>query len=99
VNRTRGVSKLQVYDGLLDIEAANCFRQGLVGIERMDDGLIQVENHWKEYRKIFGQVATEYFEVVEFNEQDKIALRCNGIKGTNGKMTVGIFKLVGPLMN
>ena len=80
MNRTTGVSKQQVYDGLLDIEAANYWMQGLIGIERMDDGSIQVENHWKESRKIFGQVVTEYFEVVEFNEQDKIALRCDGTK-------------------
>jgi len=73
--------------------------QGLVGIERMDDGSIQVENHWKESRKIFGQVATEYFEVVGFNEQDKIVLRCDGTKGTIGNMPAGIFKLVGFLMN
>ena len=58
-----------------------------------------MENHWKESRKIFGQVVTEYFEVVEFNEPDKIVLRCDGTKGTIGKMTAGIFKLVGSLMN
>lgn len=34
---------------------------------------------------MFGQVATEHFEVVELNEPDKIVLRCDGKKGTTGK--------------
>lgn len=85
VKRTTQVSKQQVYDGLLDLDAANHWMQGLVGIERLDDGPMQVGSQWKESRKMFGQVATEHFEVVELNEPDKIVLRCDGTKGTTGK--------------
>lgn len=85
VNRTTQVSKQQVYDGLLNLDAANQWMQGLVGIERLDDGPMQVGSQWKESRKMFGQVATEHFEVVEMNELDKIVLRCDGTKGTTGK--------------
>jgi len=59
--------------------------QGLVGIERLDEGPMQVGSQWKESRKMFGQVATEHFEVVELKEPDKIVLRCDGTKGTTGK--------------
>ena len=85
VKRTTHVSQQQVYNGLLDLEAANQWMQGLVGIERIDDGPMQVGSQWKESRKMFGQVATEHFEVVEINELDKIVLRCDGTKGTTGK--------------
>ncbi|QUG42793.1 SRPBCC family protein [Psychrobacillus sp. INOP01] len=85
VKRTTQVSKQQVYYGLFDIDAANHWMQGLVGIERLDDGPMQVGSQWKESRKMFGQVATEHFEVVELNEPDKIVLRCDGTKGTTGK--------------
>ena len=85
VKRTTHVSQQQVYNGLLDLEAAIQWMQGLVGIERIDDGPMQVGSEWKESRKMFGQVATEHFEVVEINELDKIVLRCDGTKGTTGK--------------
>ena len=85
VKRTTHVSKQKIYDGLLDLEAAKHWMKGLVGIERLDDGPMQVGSQWKESRKMFGQVATEHFEVVEMNEPDKIVLRCDGTKGTTGK--------------
>ena len=85
IKRSTRVSKEQVYKGLLNLEAANVWMQGLVGIERFDEGPMQVGSQWKESRQMFGQVATEHFEVVELKEPDKIVLRCDGTKGTTGK--------------
>ena len=85
VKRTTHISEQQVYNGLLDLDAANNWMQGLVGLERLDGGTMQVGSQWKESRKMFGQVATEHFEVVELSEPDKIVLRCDGSKGTTGK--------------
>lgn len=85
VKRSTRISKEQLYKGLLNLEAANVWMQGLVGIERLDEGPMQVGSQWKESRKMFGQVATEHFEVVELKEPDKIVLRCDGTKGTTGK--------------
>ena len=85
VKRITHVSMQQVYHGLLDLEAAKHWMRGLVGIERLDDGPMQVGSQWKESRKMYGQVATEHFEVAELNESDKIVLRCDGTKGTTGK--------------
>jgi hypothetical protein len=62
----------QVYDGLIDLDAANYWMQGLVGIERLDVGLMQVGSEWKESRKMFGQVATEHFEVLNSMSQIKL---------------------------
>ncbi|MFC0273442.1 SRPBCC family protein [Metabacillus herbersteinensis] len=83
--RTIGVSKQKVYTGLLDLDSAKHWMQGLVGIDRLDDGPLRVGSQWKETRKMFGKEASEHFEVVELNEQDKIVLRCDGTKGTTGK--------------
>lgn len=85
VNRTFQTSKQKAYEALLDLDSAEHWMQGLVGIERLDDGPLKVRSEWKETRKMFGKEATEHFEVVELHEPDKIVLRCDGTKGTTGK--------------
>ncbi|MFG6116070.1 SRPBCC family protein [Halobacillus sp. MO56] len=85
VTRTIHVSKQKAYDSLLDLDAANHWMKGLVRMERLDDGPMKEGSEWKETRKMFGKEASEYFEVVELSEPDKIVLRCDGSKGTTGK--------------
>lgn len=85
VKRTVQVPKQKAYEGLLDLDAAQHWMQGLVGINRLDEGPLQVGSQWKETRKMFGKEATEHFEVAELSEPDKIVLRCDGTKGTTGK--------------
>ncbi|QTD43017.1 SRPBCC family protein [Sporosarcina sp. Te-1] len=85
VKRIFQVPKQTTYNSLLDLDAANYWMQGLVRMERLDNGTIQVGSQWKETRKMFGKEATEHFEVVQLNEPDKIVLRCDGTKGTTGK--------------
>lgn len=85
VKRTIQVSRQKTYKGLLDLDSAKHWMKGLVGIERLDDGPLQVGSQWKETRKMFGKEASEYFEVAELHEPDKIVLRIDGTKGTTGK--------------
>ncbi|WP_240508106.1 SRPBCC family protein [Virgibacillus indicus] len=85
MKRTIQVSKQKAFNSLLDLDAANHWMQGLVRMERLDDGPMKAGSEWKETRKMFGKEATEHFEVVEFNEPEKIVLRCDGTKGTTGK--------------
>ncbi|WP_102346277.1 SRPBCC family protein [Bacillus sp. Marseille-P3661] len=85
VKRIIRESKGKVYKGLLDLDAAKNWMQGLVRIKRLDEGPLQVGSEWKETRKMFGKEATEHFEVVQLDEPDKIVLRCDGTKGTTGK--------------
>lgn len=85
VKKSIQVSQEKTYTGLLDLDAAREWMQGFVGIERLDDGPIQVGSQWLETRKMFGKEATEHFEVIELQEPDKIVLRCDGTKGTTGK--------------
>ncbi|TFB15040.1 polyketide cyclase / dehydrase and lipid transport [Filobacillus milosensis] len=85
VKRFTEVPKEKLYNGLLDLDSAKDWMQGLVRIERLDHGPLQEGSEWKETRKMFGKEATEHFEVVELNEPDKIKLRCDGTKGTTGK--------------
>lgn len=67
------------------MEAAKNWMQGLVRMERLDEGPMKEGSEWKETRKMFGTEATEHFEVVELRDPDKIVLRCDGTKGTTGK--------------
>ncbi|RKL68088.1 polyketide cyclase / dehydrase and lipid transport [Salipaludibacillus neizhouensis] len=85
VKRTFKVSKEKAYTGLLDLDSAKYWMHGLVRIERLGEGSLQVGSQWMETRKMFGKEASEHFEVVELHEPDKIVLRCDGTKGTTGK--------------
>lgn len=85
VKRTINVSIQEAYKSLLDLEAANHWMKGLVGIKRLDEGPMRVGSEWKETRKMFGKEASEYFEVIELDEPNKIVLRVDGTKGTTGK--------------
>ncbi|NQD64618.1 polyketide cyclase / dehydrase and lipid transport [Bacillus haikouensis] len=85
VVRHIGVSKERAYEGLLDLDAARHWMQGLVKMERLDDGPLREGSEWKETRKMFGKEAFEHFEVVELDEPNRIVLRCDGTKGTTGK--------------
>jgi carbon monoxide dehydrogenase subunit G len=85
VKRNFPVSKEETYAGLLDLDSAHQWMQGLVEIERTDQGPLQVGSQWKETRKMFGKEASEHFEVVSLEKPEKIVLRCDGTKGTTGK--------------
>ena len=62
VKRTTKVSKQTAYTGLLDLDSAKRWMQGLVRIERLDEGPMQTGSQWMETRKMFGKEATEHFE-------------------------------------
>jgi carbon monoxide dehydrogenase subunit G len=85
VNRTFHVPKQAAYSALIDLESAKHWMQGLVSIERVDEGPLKEGSEWKETRKMYGKEAAEYFEVVKLEEHDRIMLRCDGTKGTTGK--------------
>ncbi|WRP07277.1 SRPBCC family protein [Rossellomorea aquimaris] len=85
VKRNFQVSKEVAYRSLLDLDAAKDWMQGLVEIERIDEGPLREGSQWRETRKMFGKEASEYFVVVELKEPDKIVLQCDGTKGTTGK--------------
>ncbi|WP_102029133.1 SRPBCC family protein [Salirhabdus sp. Marseille-P4669] len=85
VKQTLHVPQQVAYKSLLDLEAAKHWMQGLVRMERLDDGPMKVGSEWKETRKMFGKEATEHFEVMELQEPEKVVLRCDGTKGTTGK--------------
>jgi carbon monoxide dehydrogenase subunit G len=78
-------SKPNVYKYLLNLDDAKNWMKGLVRMERLDEGPIQVGSKWMETRKMYGHESTEHFEVTELHEPDKIVLRCDGTKGTTGK--------------
>ncbi|TCN26318.1 polyketide cyclase/dehydrase/lipid transport protein [Mesobacillus foraminis] len=75
----------ETYRGLLDLDSARNWMQGLVRMERLDQGPMRTGSEWRETRKMFGKEATEHFEVVQLHEPDLVVLRCDGTKGTTGK--------------
>lgn len=85
VKRTFQVSRQQAYEALLDLDSAQQWMKGLVGIKRLDEGPLKVGSEWRETRKMFGKEASEHFEVIELHEPDKIVVRVDGTKGTTGK--------------
>ncbi len=84
VKKTFNVPREKVYQGLLDLDSAKHWMQGLVRMERLDEGPMEVGSGWKETRKMMGHEATEVFEVTGL-QPDKIQLFVDGSKGTSGK--------------
>lgn len=85
VRRTFQVPQEKAYASLLDLDAAKHWMQGLVRIERLEEGPMREGTMWIETRKMYGKEATEQFEVVQLKEPEQIVLRCDGTKGTTGK--------------
>jgi uncharacterized protein YndB with AHSA1/START domain len=85
VKRIFHVPKKEAYSALIDLDSAEHWMQGLVRMERLDEGPLKEGSQWKETRKMFGKEAAEFFEVVKLEEPDKVMLRCDGTKGTTGK--------------
>jgi len=79
------VTKQEVFESILDLNAAHHWKQGIVRMERLDDGPIKPGSEWKETRKVFNKEAYEHFEVVELHEPERIVLRCDGTKSTTGQ--------------
>ncbi|WP_164219988.1 SRPBCC family protein [Virgibacillus sp. YIM 98842] len=85
VKQTIQVPKEEVFESILDSNAAHHWKQGIVRIERLDDGPIKPGSELKETRKVFNKEAYEHFEVVELSEPEKVVLRCDGTKSTTGQ--------------
>ncbi|KAF0817596.1 MULTISPECIES: SRPBCC family protein [unclassified Cytobacillus] len=85
VKRSAQVSAQKACQGLIDLDSAKEWMNGLIKIEREGSGPLKVGSKWIETRKMFGKEASEHFEVVELDEPRKIVLRCDGTKGTTGK--------------
>jgi carbon monoxide dehydrogenase subunit G len=81
---TFNVPREKVYEGLLDLDSAKHWMQGLVRIERLDGGPIKVGSAWKETRKMIGIEGGEVLKVTVL-EPNKIQLYVDGSKGTSGK--------------
>lgn len=81
---TFNVPREKVYEGLLDLDSAKHWMQGLVRIERLDEGPIKVGSVWKETRKMMGIEGGELLKVTVLNP-NKIQLYVDGSKGTSGK--------------
>lgn len=85
LKQTFQVPQEKVYEALLDLDAAKHWMEGLVRMERLDDGPMKVGSEWKETRKMYGKEATEYFEVRELERPNKIVLYVDETKGSTGK--------------
>jgi len=84
-NRTIKVPIDRAYKGLLEIDSAKHWMQGIVDMKRLDEGPMRIGSQWIETRKMYGTKASEHFEVMDLDEPNKIVLRCDGTKGTTGK--------------
>ena len=74
-----------VFEALTDLDAFAEYADGDVKIERLDDGPYGVGATWKETRTMFGKDASEYFEVVECDSPERLALFVDGSKGSSGR--------------
>ena len=83
LNEHFNVPKKRVFDALTDLDGAQQWMQGFVGIEKIKGNRIENGAVWREKRKMFGKEAVEEFEVIDVKPNDEIRLRVDGTKGTS----------------
>lgn len=88
VERDFRVPKERLYEALLDLEAAEHWMQGLVGIKRQDTGPMQEGSTWIETRKMYGSKGTTGKGEYLFTYR---------LAGTGGKATVHLHGEIGGL--
>lgn len=59
--------------------------EGLVRIERLTDGPTGVGTRFRETRRMYGQEATEEFEITTFEPNRRLSLYVDGTKGSSKK--------------
>jgi uncharacterized protein YndB with AHSA1/START domain len=85
VSDVMGATPEQVFDALLDLEAADRWMPGLVRMERLAPGPLDVGSEWRETRKMFGREATEQFRLVSLERPHRLELHVDGSKGSSGR--------------
>jgi uncharacterized protein YndB with AHSA1/START domain len=85
IETTFAVPQERAFAALTDLERAEEWMPGLVGIERLTDGGFGQGTEWAETRKIFGKEATEIFTVTDYLPPQRLALLVDGTRGTSGK--------------
>ena len=75
----------KVTAAMTDFDTWPQWMEGLVKVEPLSEHPYGVGTKWRETRKLFGQEATEVFEVTEFEPPHKIGLWVDGRQGSTGK--------------
>lgn len=74
-----------VFQTMSDLEAADEWMPNLVGIDRQDDGEFGVGTRFRETRKMYGREATEVFEVIGCQPDERLEYFVDGSEGAIGK--------------
>lgn len=70
---------------LTDFQSWSEWMPGFIDLQVLTPGPFGVGTRWRETRKMFGNEATEEFEVVAFEPPRLLDLRVDGSKGSTGK--------------
>jgi uncharacterized protein YndB with AHSA1/START domain len=74
----------RIFEVMTDLEAAEQWMPGLVGLEELTDTDFGQGTEWRETRKMFGREAVEYFEVTECDRPNRLGLYVDGSRGSSG---------------
>lgn len=74
-----------VWRHLCDLDRWPEWMNGLVAVERTDQGELGVGSGWVETRRMFGREASETFEITRFEPPTALDLYVDGSKGASGK--------------
>lgn len=75
----------KVFAAVTDLSRINEWMPGFVAIERLTDDPFGVGTRWRETRRMFGQDASEEFDVTVCDPPRRLELHVDGTKGSSKK--------------
>ncbi|MDY7231138.1 SRPBCC family protein [Hyalangium rubrum] len=73
----------RVFATLTDLDAASKWMTNFVGIEKLTPDKVGVGMKWRETRKMYGQKASELFEVTGYEPNKTVELYVDGTQGSS----------------
>lgn len=88
-----------VMDAITDLERWPQWLPGLIAVEKLTEGPVDLGTQWRETREVMRQRASEVFQVTEFEPPARLGLHVDGTKGSTGKGEYRYLYLLEPVEN
>lgn len=87
---------IEVLGAITNLDAWPRWMPGLVRVEKLTEGQVDLGTRWRETRRMYGREASEVFQVTEYEPPGRLGLLVDGSQGTTGKGEYRFLYLLEP---